>query len=401
MGPSAAGLRSWAVVLVAAACLGTTAVGGAVEERPTCGVGPHAYGGTRGVPEGSASSNDPDIIRLGGSVRDIVLTDDFVYVLHDVVKPYAPRTYRTESAAVSRVDRRSREVVRGDPVPDTFHLAKAGGSLWAYGVSYDEAHNECAGLYRIDPRTLRVVDEVRLPEPPPRSAAFDDRTHYGSSAIEEAPDGRHLWVALGRHLHRLDARTGRIVETEVSYELIEAVAVDPKGRHFYSFSSDYSSPNEGSRVTKRHIDHGTVQRRSALLSGGPELTASRRGVWMEDEEAPGSATRPPRRGLRLIDGDELEPRGRAGPGQEPSNAAVSGDTLWFSGNGPADGSGRATTGGLYCADADTGALRFDEPQGPGGHSIVADDKVVYLSAHGEIPDEEGIRVVDPERACLE
>jgi hypothetical protein len=59
MGPSAVGLRSWAVALVAAACLGTTAVGGAVEERSKCGVGPHASGSVTALPEGSESSNDP------------------------------------------------------------------------------------------------------------------------------------------------------------------------------------------------------------------------------------------------------------------------------------------------------------------------------------------------------
>jgi hypothetical protein len=381
---------------VAAACLGTATTAIAVEERPRCGAGPYAGGSGEYVPEGSAGSTDPDIIRLGGSVVDMVLTDDFVYVLHYVTKSFAPGSYRTENAAVSRVDRRSWEVVRGDLLPVTFDLAHAGGWLWVYVVDYDEAGSHCAVLYRIDPQTLRVVEEVRLPEPPPLrtgevgSATVDEPTPYDSSAMGEVPDGRHLLVTLGRHLHRLDARKGRIVETEVSNEMIDAVAVDPKGRHFYSFSyDDY-------RVTKRHINHGTVLRRSAILSGRAfQLTASRQGVWVGDvgdDELPE---------LRLIDGDDLESRGRAGiPGREYHSAAVSGESLWFSGYEPPDGSGK-TTSRLYCADAATGVLRSEEPQGPGGGNIVADDEAVYLDTHDELPDEQGIVVVHPEPVCLE
>ncbi len=396
MGARTSGLGGWAVALVATACLGTTTVAVAVEERPKCGAGPYAGGSEEYVPEGSASSTDPDVIRLGGFVVDMVLTDDFVYVLHYVTERFAPGSYRTENAAVSRVDRRSREVLRGDLLPVTFDLAHAGGWLWVYVVDYDEAGSHCAVLYRIDPGTLRVVDEVRLPEPPPlrtgdvASATVDEPTPYDSSAMGEAPDGRHLWVTLGRHLHRVNARQGRIVETEVSEEMIDAVAVDPKGRHVYSFSyDDY-------RVTKRHIDHGTVLRRSAILSGRAfQLTASRQGVWVGDvgeDELPE---------LRLIDGDDLESRGRAGiPGREYYSAAVSGETLWFSGYEPPEGSGR-TTSRLYCADAATGVLRTEEPQGPGGGAIVADDEAVYLNTHDELPDEEGIIVVHPEPVCLE
>jgi hypothetical protein len=113
--------------------------------------------------------------------------------------------------------------------------------------------------------------------------------------------------------------------------MIDAVAVDPKGRHFYSFSyDDY-------RVAKRRIDHGTVLRRSAILSGRAfELTASRHGVWVGDvgeDEVPE---------IRLIEGDDLESEGRAGaPGRSYYSAAVSGETLWFSGHEPPDGSGRS------------------------------------------------------------
>jgi hypothetical protein len=367
----------------------------AAEERPSCGTGTHAGGSEEYLPEGSRRSTDHDVIRLGGDVVDMVLTDDFVYALHYVTKPFAPGSYRTENAAVSRVDRRSREVLRGELLPVTFDLAHAGGWFWVYVVDYDEAGSHCAVLYRIDPRTLRVVDEVRLPEPPPlrsgdvASATVDEPTPYDSSAMGEAPDGRHLWVTLGRHLHRLDARQGRIVETEVSEEMIDAVAVDPKGRHFYSFSyDDY-------RVTKRHIDHATVLGRSAILSGRAfQLTASSHGVWVGDvgeDEVPE---------LRLIDGDDLKSRGRAGvPGREYHSAAVSGETLWFSGFEPRDGSGR--TSRLYCADSATGALRTEAPQGPGGGDVVADDEAVYVKTHDQLPDEQGIVVVHPEPVCLE
>jgi hypothetical protein len=391
-----AGVGGRVAALVATACLGTTPVAVAVEERPRCGAGPHAGGSQEYVPE--ANSTDPDIIRLGGDVLDMVLTDDFVYVLHQLTERYAPGSYRTENVAVSRVDRRSREVLRGDVLPATsiFDLAHAGGWLWVYVVDYDEAGRHCAVLYQIDPETLLVVDELRLPEPPPlrtgdvRSATVDEPTPYDSSAMGEAPDGRHLWVTLGRHLHRVDARRGRIVETEVSEEMIDAVAVDPKGRHVYSFSyDDY-------RVTKRHIDHGTVLRRSAILSGRAfRLTASRHGVWVGDvgeDEVPE---------IRLIEGDDLESEGRAGaPGRSYSSAAVSGETLWFSGHEPPDASGRSAFR-LYCADAATGVLRSEEPQGPGGGDVVADDEAVYVRTHDELPDEQGIVVVHPDPVCLE
>jgi hypothetical protein len=54
---------------------------------------------------------------------------------------------------------------------------------------------------------------------------------------------------------------------------------------------------------------------------------------------------------------------------------------------------------LFCADAATGRLRSQDPQGPAGTSLVGDPGTLYVSNHDGLPDEQGIAVMHPQADC--
>lgn len=342
-------------------------------------------GSVTGLPAGSRALPDPRVVPLGGQVWAMAVDPQFVYALHRITVPMerpesAPpgsTHYRDTSMAVSRVERVTREVTRGDTLCFGFEMALAGSTLWVLDVEVES--DSCHGvLYRFDSDTLRRTATVNLPPPPPLEPSppkSDVPPECDTSAMRATPDGR-LWVSVGRHLHRLAGDDASIEATVVTDTPASDLAVDPTNRHLYSA--------EDGRVVRRHPTVGVVE---AAVEAGADFTdtlvATPDGVWVaiRDRIDPDAER-------RLVHLDhELRETARAGhPVYSP--LALGDRTLWV-----------MLEDGLHCFDASTGAPRSPRSQGPPATEIAADAAGVFLNSPDAQPDRSGVYVAVPEPAC--
>lgn len=355
---------------------GTTAAAGAEK----CDAG-----STTAVPASSEPA-DPHIVPLGGPASELDLDEGFVYALHDLTVPMESpsgfgRYYRTNSRAVSRVDRRTREVVRGDTICFGFEMSLAGRSLWVLDLELKP--ESCHGiLYRFDRRTLRRTATIDLPPPPPLKssspARYSPASQHGTpcdaTAMTSAPGGR-LWVAVGRHLHRVAGDDGRIEATIVTETPASDLEVDPAGRHLYSA--------EGRRVVRRHARHGVAQVASRVGVDSPDtLAATSAGVWVAVRDEAGGER-------RLVHLDRRRLRETARVDRRVGYALAMGKrSLWA-----------VLDEDLHCLDATTGRPRAPVPQGRRA-AMAADGAGVYLNGYdGASPDRSGVYFAEPDAGC--
>lgn len=337
---------------------------------------------------------DPHLVPLGGSAIEIELDREHIFALHQLSEPMVyvgPGTaYRSDSMAISRVDRETRAMTRGDTLCFAWDMELAGRWLWVLDIDYGPGSCSAA-LQQFDTTSLRRAGTVQLPPPPPvepgpaRSEGFtpahqEAPTPCDSSAMTASPDG-DLWVAVGRHLHRLADDDGDLKATVVTTALISVLTVAPDGRHLYSV--------EEGRVARRDGTSGVAQRSSDLLGVSDVLTAAPAGPWIAVGEADGQH-------LVRLDAEHLEESARLDRADTAySGAAVGQRTLWAAA-APWEPEAR---GGLYCADATTGRLRTREPQAPEATEVAADGAGAYLNTPDETPDRSGLYIVEPDSSC--
>jgi hypothetical protein len=319
-------------------------------------------------------------------VFEIELDPEHVFTLHEVSERMddvgGGPSYRSDSVATSRIDRRTRAVTRGDSMCFAFEMELAGHSLWVLDIDY-EPGSCSATLHRYDPASLRRTGTVQLPPPPPvepasaptgevAPASPEEPTPCDYSAMTASPDG-HLWVAVGRHLHRLAGDDGDIEATVLTAAPPLALAAAADGRHIYSV--------EEGRVVRRDAATGHVQRSSDVLSMSDALAAAPAGPWVGVAEGDGHQ-------LVQLDADHLREAARLNRADTGYAVAVGQQTLWA-----------AAADGLYCADATTGRLQTQEPQGPRATEIAADGAGAYLNTIDEAPDRSGLYIVEANAAC--
>ena len=338
---------------------------------------------------------DPHVVPLGGLVVEIELDREHVFVLHEVSERMVylgPGTaYRSDSRAISRVDRGTRAVTRGDSLCVAYDMELAGRWLWVLDIDYGPGSCSAA-LDQFDPTSLRRTGTVQLPPPPPVEPApapseeaspptEEDPTPCDQSAMTAGPDG-HLWVAVGRHLHRLAGDDGDIEATVVTAAPISALAVAPDGRHLYGV--------EDGRVVRRDVTSGVVQQSSDLLGLSGVLAAAPAGPWVGVAVGDGQQ-------LVLLDAERLEETARLDRADTGYGVALGQRTLWALSSPWAEDD--PALRGLYCADATTGRLHTQKPQGPRATELAADGAGAYLNTIDETPDRGGLYIVEPDASC--
>lgn len=310
-----------------------------------------------------------NLVPLGRSVIALTLDARFVYALLSVNDPAIP------VVLVARIDRQTRHVVWSRPLPGGSDLVLAGGWLWVIGGAVPGAtRGDTRGLYRLDPGpSLELMERIDLPEPPSEFPTY-------STALAATPDGA-LWVAVARHLHRLEAASGRIGATWVTDHSVADLAVDPQGTHLYVLEN---AGNLGSVVSRLDAHSGVLGLRRPGLDGpgGGRLSATADGVWVFHP----TGRRGEGRAVLLRAGD-LEPVAAvSGPsgkvtGTDAIAGTVGGGTLWVS-----------DLGGVFCADPATGRSRTAAAQSERG-PVAADVSGVYVGSGG------GLTIVHPDPRC--
>jgi hypothetical protein len=236
----------------------------------------------------------------------------------------------------------------------------AGGSLWVAGGLRDGEAPDARLLYRLDPRSLAVQQQVELPEPgvPERVVA----------ALAAAPDA--LWAGFGPLLVRvaLDGG-GSEIKARTKGEVV-SLAFGPGGDVLYALESSA----DGLFVTRRHPITGALRVRSANLLGVPGgvLTPTSDGVWVSYPTGMlGALVRLRAGDLRVLAEVEAEPDSNIGTNSIAGFAV--GEVLWIT-----DGMGST----VACADPNSGAIRHVEDL-DGADGLVADSAALYVaSSHG-------------------
>jgi hypothetical protein len=152
------------------------------------------------------------------------------------------------------------------------NLAIGAGRLWIYGAARTQPD-----LIEVDPRTLRRIRSISLPQAPTLNPWI---------AVTAGP-ADSLWIGTTRALLRISATTGTtLVRLAAPPRLgVGDLAVDPSGRHLYvSMAHVVKGGVEGGTVLEYNARTGrTLARSSARLLNdsvaGAALTAVPGGVW--------------------------------------------------------------------------------------------------------------------------
>lgn len=152
------------------------------------------------------------------------------------------------------------------------NLVIGAGRLWIYGAARTQP-----GVIEVDPRTLRRIRSISLPQAP---------TVNPWIAVTAGP-ADSLWIGTSRALLRISATTGTtLVQLAAPPRLaVGDLAVDPSGRHLYvSMAHIVKGGVEGGTVLEYNARTGrTLARSSARLLNdsvaGAALTAVPGGVW--------------------------------------------------------------------------------------------------------------------------
>jgi photosystem II stability/assembly factor-like uncharacterized protein len=250
----------------------------------------------------------------------------------------AQRTAGTRQVVVE-IDPATGARAVSDPLPGSGEphanaLAVFGGSIW-YANQNSQSHPTSTIVWRLDDRTLDVVDQIEMPAPP--------------AAVAASASG--VWVATGQDLQLLDA-SGSTVRTVAIGAQVTHLAVDPAGLRLYVATdtpldkAGHVVFQERSAVTGELIASGGEVGYSDL--GGPSsLAATEDGVWVSNPTGMMGM-------LQFFRAADLSPVGTVqdgeGVGFHAGTNAVSGTyaagVLWIS----------DFASGLTCADPVTGQV---------------------------------------------
>jgi outer membrane protein assembly factor BamB len=243
---------------------------------------------------------------------------------------FPPQVYRFGLDGV----RQARQGVAGNP--NGLGLAPDGG-VWIPAITHPDMASG-TGIQLLDPDSLRVRREVRLPAPP----------------LAVAFVGGQAWVGTAAGIKVLDARTLRTVRSLPQAGAVYGLRADPAGRVVLAVQAaavESLDARTGRRLARRPIEaSGTI---TAVPAGG--------GVWIGWPDN-GSYR------LRRFDLPTLRP-GPAGPTLGVRGAALAGTptAVWV-----ADHAGR-----LLCLDPTSGAVRSDRKV-PNDAAVAADDRYVFV-----------------------
>jgi hypothetical protein len=203
------------------------------------------------------------ILPLPGPVTAIAPGEDGI-----VYASYLPHP-NGDRQVIVRLDPATGAVERSAPIPGgqggVDRLAEAGGSLWASTGS--EAARPGRILYRLDGRTLDVLERLRMPGP--------------TGPLAAVPAG--LWASAGKRIVLLDTETRattRIVTFRGRVQLMDA---DPSRRRLY-VSTSAPVRDDATPILELDATTGQVLARDwqccADLNGPSGLSATRHGVWV-------------------------------------------------------------------------------------------------------------------------
>jgi hypothetical protein len=114
---------------------------------------------------------------------------------------------------------------------DSLTLALAQGSLWVGSSATKGDGSHGPQLCQVDPRTLHLVRQIRLPAPRPGDAAGSPA---GMPALVSAGPGGTVWVGYGETLVHVEVRDGTVLATEsVPSGTIVSLVTDPARRALY------------------------------------------------------------------------------------------------------------------------------------------------------------------------
>ncbi len=242
--------------------------------------------------------------------------------------------------------------------PTFFHssLEVASGSLWiscSRGVAGERAG---PSLCQVDPTTLAVVRQIRLPPP-------DVPVWGGDAAVVAGPDAT-VWVGYGRVLVHIAVAGGAVLSTEtITSGTVASLSVDPAGRSLYVALSYPTVSGHAVDASVLEYDARTGQALAATpadsavtdsVSGGI-LTAVPGGVWMSFRVGMSGETLFLRRSDLAVVGP---------PSSVLDQPQPDGVFTWMMGASTIYGDGALLLvnqdGVMACIDPDTGAIRVQD-----------------------------------------
>jgi hypothetical protein len=217
-------------------------------------------------PEQDVGLSAPDIVTA--SATSLAVAGGAVYGL---LSPNATQSVR--SATPFRYPAAGGAPITGAPIPGAADLAAAGGWIW---VVSDPATSTAVSLYRLNPTSLAVISEERLPVA--RSLLPDGQYVEQNPDLASTQGSTWLWVAAGQDLFRVQATTGAFMGPIPEGQQIQSVSLDPSGSLLYSGGEGTSG---GAIITEYRASTGALLQTAALpvAIAGAEVAGTDAGVW--------------------------------------------------------------------------------------------------------------------------
>lgn len=257
------------------------------------------------------------------------------------------------------------------PIPGgkagTNRLAFAGGYLWAAGGARHKARSSRV-LWRLDGRTLTVLERLTMPAPP--------------TALAAVPAG--LWVAAGHRLLLLDPSIGGVRRVVTLEGDVEALVADPSGHRLYVATDASVGRSDHTQLLELDTRSGAVvasSRRVGFedLGGLSGLSATHAGVWVTEP----TGMKAQLLFLRTSDLREAALFKPAGPNSMA--AYVAGGYLWVT----------VFDGGYWCADPASGRVlgRVGKGEAYGTSDVIAVPSGLYVGGWN------ALQRITPARSC--
>jgi len=305
---------------------------------------------------------------LIGSVDAMSLDGSAVFALYHP----SPINGRPDPATtmLARIDRTTAAVTTAGPFPQAMPLARVTAGLWiGAGANQGTAGPDTQWLTLLDPVTLKVKQRIHLPGQP-TPGLFSLPQLAGTSDL--------LWLAYGNSLYRLDAATGRVLQTQNLDGTATGLSIEPSSHRLYAGLV----PSQGTEALVIEWDGSTGRRIASAPTGGvdlggPTVVAAPGGVWITYATGMQGAIE-----LRADSSLSLV----AGPQHEHTNAIrafVAGGALWLVDGG---------IGRVDCADLRTGAAAASSQE--------IQPTIVTADANGSyLGDADGVGFLRPDPAC--
>jgi hypothetical protein len=282
-----------------------------------------------------------------------------------------PMNGRPDAAAtmLARIDRATAAVTTSGPFPQAVLLARVSSGLWIGAGANQGTGPDTQWLTLVDPVTLRVKQRIHFPGQP---------TLGTNSPPQLAGTSDLLWSAYGNSLYRLDAATGRVLQTQNLAGTATGLSIDPLSHKLYAGLI----PSQGNEALVIEWDGSTGHRIGSAPTGGvdlggPTVAAAPDGVWVTYATGmQGAVEHRADTSLSML----------AGPLHGHSNgirAFVGGGALWLVDGG---------AGQVECADLRTGTTAASS-QATLASALIADAKGSYLG------DADGVGFLRPDPAC--